>query len=261
MHFTRDGLKLYYEVTGPDLAPPVLLIHGFPVNGEMWKPMVERLSTDLRLINPDLRGLGQSQASDDATMATYVDDCIALLDHLGERRPVTVMGLSMGGYIAFEFFRRARKRLNALILADTRGTPDSPEAAKGRRDTAEKVLAQGSGVVARGMIDKVFAPGVSREMRQRWLEVMERSDPQGVAAALKAMASRADSAPTYAKIDVPTLIIVGEEDAITPPEDSRIMHEAIRGSRLVIVPQAGHLAPTEQPGPVAEAVRAFVKNL
>ncbi|MCC6909282.1 MAG: alpha/beta fold hydrolase [Phycisphaerales bacterium] len=261
MYLTREGLKLHYEVTGPDLGPPVLLIHGFPFSGEMWQPMIERLEGELRLINPDLRGLGGSEAGAEATMATYVDDCVALLDHLGESRPVTVMGLSMGGYIAFEFFRRARKRIKALILADTRGTPDSAEAAKGRHATADKVRANGSRIVAEGMIGKVFAGSVAPELRDKWFDVMSRSDPKGVAAALGAMASRPDSTPTYAQIDVPTLIIVGEEDSITPPEDSRIMHEAIRDSRLVIVPRAGHLAPTEQPGPVADAVRAFVKSL
>ncbi len=261
MQFKHDGLNLYYEVSGPEQAPPVLLIHGFPVSGEMWHPICELLKTELRLINPDLRGLGRSEASDEASMSTYVDDCVALLDAIGETRPVTVMGLSMGGYLAFEFFRRARTRLRALILADTRGNPDSEEGRKGRITTAEKVLCEGSQVVADAMIAKVFAKSAPADLRSHWLKVMRRSNPKGVAAALRAMANRADSTLTYSRIDVPTLILVGDEDVITPPEDSRIMHDAIKGSRLVMIPGAGHLAPTERPEPVAAAVNAFMKSL
>lgn len=261
MEYDVDGLKLHADQYGSGEAPPVLLIHGFPVNGQMWRPICELLSADLRLIVPDLRGFGRSQAAASASMATYVDDCVALLDSIGEKRPVTVMGLSMGGYIAFEFFRRARSRLRALILTDTRGNPDGDEARKGRLQTAQRVLTDGSQVVADAMIDKAFGKSATADLKREWHAIMSGSSPHGVAAALRAMADRPDSTVTYREIDVPTLIIVGEEDVITPPEDARKMHAAIAGSTLEIIPKAGHMAPLERPRLVAEAVRHFMTKL
>lgn len=261
MDFKIDGLNLHYELAGPTDAPPVLLVHGFPFSSALWAPLIELLKGECRLIAPDLRGLGRSDASDETSMASYVDDCINVLDAAGETRPVTFVGMSMGGYIAFEFFRRTRSRLGSLILIDTRGNPDTEEAAKGRFTTAQKVLAEGSGLVADAMIGKLFADSAAPDLRELWRGMMSGSNPRGVAAALKAMAQRPDSAATYAKIDVPTLIIVGEEDVITPPADSRNMSDAIHGSRLVIIPEAGHMAAVERPQLVAGAVAAFIRSL
>jgi len=261
MDLNIDGVNLYYEVAGPREAPPVLLIHGFPLSSAMWAPLLDLLKSDCRLIAPDLRGLGRSDASDETSMASYVDDCVKVLDAAAESRPVTVVGMSMGGYIAFEFFRRARSRLRSLILIDTRGNPDSDEAAKGRLGTAQKVLAEGSGLVADAMVGKLFANSAAPDLTEFWRGMMSRSNPRGVAAALKALARRPDSTTTYSEIDVPTLIVVGEEDVITPPADARKMNGAIRGSQLVIIPEAGHMAAVERPGLVGSAVVEFVRRL
>ena len=261
MDLNIDGVKLNYEVAGPREASPVLLIHGFPFSSAMWAPLIDLLKSHCRLIAPDLRGLGRSGASDETSMASYVDDCVKVLDAAAESRSVTVVGMSMGGYIAFEFFRRARARLGSLILIDTRGNPDSDEVAKGRLATAQKVLAEGSGLVADAMVGKLFSHSAAPALKEFWRGMMSRSNPRGVAAALKAMAQRPDSTTSYSEIDVPTLIVVGEEDVITPPADARNMNGAIRGSQLVIIPQAGHMAAVERPRMVGSAVAAFVRSL
>ncbi len=254
-----ENLRLYCEAQGD--GEPVLFIHGFPLTGEMWRETAERLSDRWRCIVPDLRGHGQSAASPAASMARYADDLVAVLDKLCEWRPVTVVGLSMGGYIAFEFFRRHRGRIRALVLCDTRANADTPEAAAQRKTTAQNVLQEGSRVVADAMIDKLFSPNTSPSIKQRWHDLMSKNPPAGVAAALGAMAARPDSTPTLSKIDCPALLIVGREDAITPVAQTEEMKQAIRAATIEIVEGAGHMTPVEQPDAFANVLRKFLSAL
>ncbi len=247
-----NGINITYEVHGR--GDPVLFIHGFPLSRELWRPMIEPMSDRFTLIMPDLRGMGDSEATCDASMADYSDDLAALLEVIGEKRPAAVVGLSMGGYVAFEFYRRHRDRVRALVLADTRAEADTPESAKTRLETAEKVMREGSGVVADAMAAKLFARSASPALVEEWRAIMTATKPMGVAAALKAMASRPDSTPTLKDIVVPTLIVVGEEDAITPPPLSRAMHAGIAGSRIRMIPECGHMPPVERPDAFSRAV-------
>lgn len=240
-----NGISMNYEVYGQ--GEPVLFIHGFPLSGQMWNETVASLKGDYRLIVPDLRGHGGSTATAEATMGDYADDLAALLEHLKEARPVVVVGLSMGGYVALEFYRRQSRRVRAMVLVDTRAEADAPEAAKGRREMADKVLREGSRVAADAMIGKLFAPEAAAEMRSRWQTIMAATPPRGVAAALLGMAGRVDSLSTLSSMNVPTLVVVGEKDVITPPDGARRMHETVQGSRLEIIPGAGHMAPVEKP--------------
>lgn len=255
-----NGVNIAYEDVGA--GPGVLFLHGFPLNGRMWSPVKAALSDAYRLIIPDLRGMGESEAtSTTATMADYADDAAALLNHLGIREPVVVVGLSMGGYIAFEFHHRHRARVRALGLVDTRSEGDSPEGAKGRAEQAKRVLAEGSNVVADAMKDKVFGPNVDSALKETWHRIMADTSPKGVAAALEALRNRTDFTPTLGQIDVPTLIVVGEQDAITPPAGARAMQAAIRGSVLEVIPGAGHVPPLEQPAAFARVIRKFLDGL
>lgn len=254
-----NGVHLRYEVHGE--GEPVLLVHGFPLSRELWRPLIEPLREQYRLILPDLRGHGESEASAEMSMARYAEDLAALLDHLGERRPVVLVGLSMGGYIGFEFCRRHPERVRALVLANTRAQADSEEAARGRRETAEKALREGSGVVAEGMMGKLFAPDASGELRERWRGIMAATPAEGVAAALRAMAERPDSFDTLRRLDRPVLVVAGEEDAVIPVEDARRMQEAVRDARLEIISGAGHLTPVEQPERFVAALRGFLDTL
>lgn len=254
-----DNLAVHCEVVGE--GEPVLFIHGFPLSGEMWRGASEALSDRWRCIVPDLRGHGRSGASAGATMARYADDLAALLDMLKELRPVVVVGLSMGGYIAFEFYRRHRVRVRAMVLCDTRAEADAPDGAAKREAMAQDVLKNGSRAAADAMIDKLFATGTSPQLRQHWLDAMSRNPPVGVAAAARALATRPDSTPTLATIDCPTLLVVGREDAITPLAAMEAMASAIEGARPEIIEGAGHMPPVEQPGEFNRILRGFLESL
>ena len=260
---TLNGVDIAYEDIG--LGPVVLLLHGFPLNGRMWSPVIPALSDAYRLIIPDLRGMGESggtpPTATTTSMGDYADDAAALLDHLNIKESVVVVGLSMGGYIAFEFHRLHQSRVRALGLIDTRSEGDSPEGAKGRAEQAKRVLAEGSHVVADAMKDKVFGPQVDPALKETWHRVMAGTSPKGVAAALDALRNRSDFTPTLGQINLPTLIVVGEQDVITPPAGAKAMHTAIRGSVLEIIPGAGHVPPLEQPAAFGRVMRGFLDGL
>lgn len=260
MEATVNGVGLHYRVRGE--GDPVLFLHGFPFSGALWGPVLERLGDGIRAIVPDLRGMGASEpAAAAAGMADYAADAAGLLDALGETRPAVVVGMSMGGYVALELCRRSPERVRALALVDTRAGPDTEEAARGRHETAERVLREGSATVADAMLGKLFAPGAPEALKARWREVMAATPPEGVAAALRAMAARPDSTATLRSLGRPVLVVVGAEDAITPPEEARRMAEAAGGAPVEVVPGAGHMAAVEQPDAVAAALRRFLLAL
>lgn len=259
MHRLIGGVELYCEVHGE--GEPVVFLHGFPLSGRMWDATAAALGGGFRCIVPDLRGHGRSGASEHAGMARYADDVVELLDALDERRPVALVGLSMGGYVALELARRHPERLRALALVDTRAGPDSDDAAAGRLETAARVLAEGSWVVADSMVDRLFAPDAPAALREQWRAIMAATPPTGAAAALLAMAERPDSFPTLRALRLPLLVVVGEEDAITPPDESRRMAEAAPHARLVVVPGAGHMTPAERPAEFAALLRDFLGAL
>ena len=253
-----NGVMLHYELVGD--GEPILFVHGFPLSGALWKPIAERLQ-GWRCLVPDLRGHGRSAATPTATIEQFSDDLVALLDTIGERRPVVLCGLSMGGVIAFDFFRRHRARLRALVLVDCRANADTPEGRQQREELAQAVLRDGSRVAADSMIDKLLAPQASPALRTEWHAIMAATPPVGVAAAARALAQRPDSTATLGRIDVPTLLVFGEEDRITPPDLARQMLAAIPGARLELISAAGHLPPVEQPDRFLQAIRTFLAEL
>jgi 3-oxoadipate enol-lactonase len=259
MRVAVDGVDLHLRVHGA--GEPLLLIHGFPLSGRLWDEVVAELRDEFRLIVPDLRGHGSSQATREASMARYADDLAVVLDAARERRPVTLVGMSMGGYIAFEFLRRHPGRVRALALVSTRAQRDTPDVVQGRLDSAERAEREGSGAVAEGMVDRLFAPSAPAQLRRRWLKRMAATPPEGVVAALHAMAERRDSRPTLRRTDRPVLVVVGTEDVITPPSETRKMAEAARGARLRVIPGAGHMLPAERPVELAAALREFARAL
>lgn len=261
-----NGIRLHYNVYGPDHGYPLLFIHGFLLSGEMWSPIVDALREQYRLIIPDLRGFGSSQVAAHvepmvipaASIAEYADDLALLLDHLHEQRPAVVIGLSMGGYIAFEFFQRHAARVLAMVLADTRAEADTDQRRAERYEMAARALAEGSSVVADAIINNSFGPHAPAEMKRQWYEVMSRNAPHGVAAALNAAAGRADSTDLLRAINCPVLLIVGEHDTVTPLAGMQRMQQRIRLSQLTVIPGAGHLPPIEQPERFAEALQQFL---
>jgi len=247
------------NVTDLGEGTPILWIHGFPFSASIYEHQLA--IRGMRHVMPDLPGFGQSRPQgDEVSIDGYARMCIDLLDHRGIDRAV-LAGLSMGGYICFAIARLAPARMRGLILLDTRETADTDEARKGRYDSIEKVKKEGVHPIVESMLPKLLTPAAPSEMRDRVREIMSSSSPEGVIAALRAMATRPDSTPQLAQIAVPTLIIVGEEDKITPPTDSERMAAAISGARLVRVEGAAHLANYEKAAEVNRAVGAFVSGL
>ena len=247
------------NVTDLGEGTPILWIHGFPFASSIYEQQLAIRS--VRHVMPDLPGFGQSRPQgDDISIDGYARICIDMLDHRGIDRAV-IAGLSMGGYIAFAMARLAPQRMRGLILIDTRETADTDEARKGRYDSIEKVKKEGVRPIVASMLPKMLTPHAPREMRDRVREIMSSSSPEGVTAALRAMATRPDSTPQLGKIDVPTLILVGEQDTITPPADAERMTAAIRGARLVRIDGAAHLSNYEKATEVNRAVGAFVAGV
>jgi pimeloyl-ACP methyl ester carboxylesterase len=242
---------------------PVVLLHAFPLNRSMWEAQVAALLGECRCIVPDLRGFGDSPMTGPYTMDRYADDVAGLLDALQIEQAV-IGGLSMGGYVALALWRRHRKRVRALVLADTRAIADTPEAAAKRVELME--VARTAGVPA--VVDKQLPGMVGKSTRDKQPDLIERirsamvrTSAEGIVGALEAMRTRPDSTPLLPGIDVPTLVVVGAEDAITPVREARALHEAIPNSRLEIVPEAGHLSNLERPAAFNTALSDFVGSL
>ncbi|MBX9789600.1 MAG: alpha/beta hydrolase [Pirellulales bacterium] len=246
-------------------GPPILFVHGFPLDHSMWRGQLAAspLAGRFRLIAPDLRGFGSSSVTPGTVgMHEMADDLAALLDTLQIREPVVFVGLSMGGYVAWRFWERHAHRVRALVLCDTRSAPDTPEAAQGRRQFAASVLAEGTAPVATAMLPKLFAEQTATrqpEIVQAMEDVIVRTAPEGIAAALRGMAERPDATPLLATIRVPTLVLVGEHDAISPPAEMRKIADGIAGAQFVEVPDAGHMAPLENAAAVNAALVNFLE--
>lgn len=243
-------MLLAYEDLGR--GPVVVLLHGFPLDRSMWSEQTRVLAQTHRVIVPDLRGHGASAEFEAPfTIDEMADDVIETLDALGVVDPVTLGGLSMGGYIALAAVLRQPARVRALMLMDTRAEGDSADAAKARESLARQVESTGStAAVVDGMIPKLFAASTLErrpEVVAAIRSVMEKLSPRSVAASLRALAIRPDRTAALATITVPTLVLVGSEDAITPPSAARTIATGIPGARLEIIPGAGHMAPLEAP--------------
>lgn len=262
MKKTVGGIELAWDDTGRGLA--VVLLHAFPVNRRMWAAQARELSRRYRVITPDFRGHGESGlAEEDSTMERLADDVCGLLDELKLER-VALGGLSMGGYAAFAFLGRYADRVGALILADTRAGADSEDGRKARHDSAALAEKEGSGAIAERLLPKLLAattPGRQPQVVRAVREMILSTPPAGIARALRGMAARPDSTPLLGTIRVPTLILVGEEDTLTPPVESEAMAKAIPGAALVRIPGAGHLSNLEQPAAFTRALADFLGAL
>lgn len=262
MRVTIDGAGIEYADEGRGTA--LLLFHAFPLGLFQWDEQAGALSRGARVVRFDARGFGASDLSEGPlTMECIADDGAALLDLLGIERAV-VGGCSMGGYAALAFARRHPRRLVGLYLQDTKATPDTAEARSGRADLAARVLAEGAGAAAEAFLPKLVGETTRREqgaLVERLRERILATRPAGIAAALHGLGARADSRPSLAAIRVPSLVLVGEEDVLTPPIEAEALAAGIPGARLVRVPRAGHLANLEAPSAVSEVLSAFLASL
>ncbi|MDQ3698443.1 MAG: alpha/beta hydrolase [Gemmatimonadota bacterium] len=257
-----NGITLAYDDVGDGI--PVLFVHGFPLNRRMWAPQCGVLSGAFRCILPDLRAFGESDVAPPFSIDQYADDLAGLLDTLAVDERVVVIGLSLGGYVAFAFWRRHREKVRALILCDTRAGADAPEALEKRRQTIRLARERGSAAVADVLVGGMVG-ATTRERRSEIVEhlraMMAAAPVEGIVGASEAMMGRPDSAPLLPAIDVPTLVVVGEEDSLTPPLEAAAMRAAIPGSRIEVIPGAGHVSNMERPAAFNHALSDFLAVL
>ena len=257
-------MRLAYSDQGP--GPVVVLLHGFPLSKAMWEEQVNGIGSTYRIIAPDLRGHGESPAPEGVyTMDEMADDVVELLDSLSIAERIVLGGLSMGGYVALSLVARYPERIRGLMLFDTRAGADTPEAAKNREASARTILAADSAKeFVDGMIPKLFS-ATTLEQRPERVEplrmVMENNTPRGVAGALLGMAIRPDRRDSLSGITVPTLVLVGEHDVITPPAEAKSLASAIPRSQLEVIPESGHMAPYENPSAANAVILRFLRDL
>jgi 3-oxoadipate enol-lactonase len=261
--YSVNGIELAVEEQGT--GAPIVLVHGFPLDHTMWNAQIDALAERCRVIAPDLRGFGRSGFRDEViTMDQLADDLAALLEKLQVAAPIVLCGLSMGGYVAFSFWRRHSGRLRGLILCDTRAAADTAEAAAARLQMAQRVLREGPGPLVDTMTPRLLAPARAEKhpkLIDSLRRVMLQTDPKAIAATARGMAQRADATAILPQIDCPTLVIVGELDVISPPQEMREIARAIPAARCVEIPAAGHMSPLENPAAVTTAMLEFLDGL
>ena len=255
-----NGIR--FAIVDEGSGPAVVLVHGFPLDHTIWEGQIRLLARHGRVIAPDLRGFGASEATPEAvSIAQHADDLAAMLDALGVAEPVVLAGLSMGGYVALSFYRKYRSRLRGMILCDTRAAADTPQAAAGRLESAARVEREGPRVLAELMLPRMFAPATFQDRPEvvgRLERMILAGNAVGLAAAARGLAQRPDFTAMLPEIDCPTLLIVGKHDAISTAAEMGAMARSIPGARLVEVEEAGHMAPLEKPAEVAAAMEDFV---
>jgi 3-oxoadipate enol-lactonase len=259
-----DGRRTRYLEAGAGW--PVVLLHAFPVNADMWRPQLAHVPEGTRLIAPDLRGFSPGSppaaAGPPLTVDDMAADVAALLDHL-EIDNAVIGGLSMGGYITFALFRGAAERFSGVILADTRSQADTPEGREARRRMIDLVHSGGAPAVADQMLPKLLSASTDPDFPETESYVrrmIESSPPEALVDAITAMMERPDSSAELPRISCPALVLVGEDDAVTPVADAEAMQQRIVRSRLVVLPGAGHLSNLQAPAAFSLALADFLAS-
>lgn len=257
-----DDADIFYDVAGA--GPPVVLLHPFPVNHEFWLPIAKHLSSRHRLIMPDLRGHGDSELGNGpATMEKHASDIAHIMTDAGvDRAPL--IGVSIGGYSIFEFWRRFRDRVSGLVLCNTKAPADAADARVARLKAADDVLQHGTEPFFEGMLQKLLAETTRHsrpDLVESALRMMRKMSAEDVAGVQRGMAERPDSISTLRTINVPVLIITGDEDKMTGLPEAELMKQNIAGSQMKVIAKAGHYSPWEQPEEVGKLLRQFLDSM
>jgi len=262
IHVKSGDANIAYQILGT--GAPVVLLHPFPANHELWIPAAQALVSRYQVILPDLRGHGDSGAGEGpATMEKHAADLARILDHAEVGR-APFAGVSIGGYVLFEFWRRHRGRIAALALFNTKAPSDSPEAKAGRLQAASEVLERGTEPFFESMIPKLLGK-TTRESRPDLvdgaLRMMRKMSPANVAQVQRGMAERPDSVPDLKTINVPVLLVTGDEDVMTGPPEADLMRQNLPHSEMKIIRRAGHYSHWEQPVEAGQMLRHFFDSV
>jgi pimeloyl-ACP methyl ester carboxylesterase len=259
--FRSSDAQLYYEITGS--GPDVVLLHPFPLNHNFWTAVSDQLSARYRVIVPDLRAHGDSELGDGpATMVKLAEDLTRLCREERVTRAFFV-GVSIGGYLLFEFWRRNPERVSALVLANTRAGAETPESRATRLATADKVLREGTAGFIEDMLPRLLSPATAAnrpDIVDAARRMMQKMSPEDIAGVQRGMAERPDSIATLKTITVPTLLIAGEDDSV-PLAEAELMRQHIAGSQLKVINRAGHYAAMEKPEEFGKLLRTFFDAL
>lgn len=251
--------EIAYDVVGS--GPPVVLLHPFPANHDLWLPAIQSLVSQYRLILPDLRGHGYSELGDGpALMEKHAADIARVMDD-AEIRRAPLVGNSIGGYAIFEFWRRFRDRVSGLVLCNTKAQADSPETRSVRLQSVTEVMEKGTEPFFASQVTRLLGKTTQAsrpDLAEGALRMMRKMSSEDVAMVQQGMAARPDSIATLKTINVPTLVITGTEDTLTGIPEAEIMHKNISGSGLKVVPKAGHYSPWEQPEEIGRLLRRFL---
>ncbi|MGQ0506524.1 MAG: alpha/beta fold hydrolase [Myxococcaceae bacterium] len=251
MHFLDEGR-----------GPAVVLLHAYPLNSTMFRPQLDALKSRFRILAPDLRGFGKSEASGSnaVEMSTYADDVRELLDQLRIDSAV-IGGVSMGGYIAQALLRQDAGRVAGLVLMDTQALADDDAGKAKREQNAQAALSGGMNAVADAMVPNLVAPHASAELKAEVRAMILGNRAEAAAAAQRGMARRIDSKDMLVRYAGPALVIVGEEDVLTPPAKAKQIADLLKDSELAVIPRAGHLANLEAPQAVNAILLRFLERL
>lgn len=259
MKLKSGDTEIFYTIRGS--GAPLILLHPFPTNHRFWDDCVPSLKTRYQLITPDLRAHGDSPPGEGAaTMDKHAQDLFRLCNELGISRAFFA-GVSIGAYVLFEFWRQSRDRVAALILSNTRAGADSPEQRANREKSIQDLQQRGPTPFIEATLAKLLSETTLRTRPDRVeaaRALMARMTVKGIVAGLQGLAERPDSTPTLKTIDVPTLVLAGEEDTSTPRAEAELMHAGIARSRLQVIPKAGHFAALEQPEQTGRIMRGFL---
>ena len=244
------------------LTAPIVLIHGYPLDGSMWAAQAAALQADgHQVLTPDLPGFGGTPPPDpECTIGDYASFVHTLIREQAGGRAI-VGGLSMGGYVVLELLQSYPEAVAAALLIDTRPEADTPEVRAGRQQSAAQIQQSGMAAVCYAMLERLVSRHAAPQLRQTVRDMMLRQPVAGVLAALHAMARRPDSTDLLATLKIPMLLVVGDHDVITPPSVAFSMHNHMPHAMLVQVADAGHLTPMEQPAAVTQAIKTFLGTL
>jgi pimeloyl-ACP methyl ester carboxylesterase len=236
----------------------LVLLHGFPLDQRIWRHQSDDLSSDFRVIAPDLPGFGKSTSGGAFSMASLADDVHSLLKKIGAL-PCILGGLSMGGYVALAFAAKYAADLRGLILTDCRSNADTPEQRAGRDRMIQTAREKGSAAIADEMLPKLMAANASPELVQEIRQMCEACPAETIQRALAGMRDRPELTRALSLLSIPGLIIVGEQDVLAPVELAQVMQKALAGSKLKIIPDCGHLTLVEKPAETTSAIRGFLR--